>query len=185
MPELRLRAVDQRRLWFGRSSFSLESWLSPLHRFFDIFRRQTAVGAVFSYRRLPSLPYRGFPNPQTVRQPGAPDPRTSPPLGKSAIQPVEKPAVCPHKMPMRCRPHKACQIRPTLRQTSAQRFLLKQPPSGGHCIPPVSSRPGKPANGRKLRKKIIPGAAALQMQCRTRQKNEKTRINTQRTDFKK
>jgi hypothetical protein len=25
----------------------------------------------------------------------------------------------------------------------------------------------------------------LQMQCRTRQKNEKTRINTQRTDFKK
>ena len=37
----------------------------------------------FSYRRLPSLPYRGFPNPQTVGQPQAPN---TPPIHQLRIQ---------------------------------------------------------------------------------------------------
>ena len=56
-----------------------------------------------SYRRLPSLPYRGFPNPPTVRPPGAPAPRPGPPIGETAIHPVGKPEVRPHKMPTKCR----------------------------------------------------------------------------------
>jgi hypothetical protein len=56
-----------------------------------VFKSDGGDEAIFSYRRLPSLLYRGFPNPQTVRQPGAPGPRTGPPTGKTAIQPVEKP----------------------------------------------------------------------------------------------
>jgi hypothetical protein len=60
-----------------------------------VFKSDGGDEAAFSYRRLPSLPYRGFPNPQTVRQSGASDPRTGPPIGK--------PAVLPHKMPARWR----------------------------------------------------------------------------------
>jgi len=72
-------------------------------RGFQIRRRGRGV---FLYRRLPSLPYRGFPNPQAVRRVGAPGPRTGPPIKKSAIQPVghaERDVVRPHKMPTRGR----------------------------------------------------------------------------------
>ena len=62
------------------------------------FKSDVRDEAVFSYRRLPSLPYRGFPNPQTVRPPGA----SAPLIGKFVIQPVGKPAARPHKMPLRC-----------------------------------------------------------------------------------
>jgi len=65
------------------------------HRPFMMSKSAGGDEALFSYRRLPSLPYRGFPNPQTVRQSDAPDSRTAPPIGKTAIQPVGKPAVIP------------------------------------------------------------------------------------------
>jgi filamentous hemagglutinin family protein len=44
-----------------------------LDRQFMVFKSDGGDEAVSSYRRLPSLPYRGFPKPQTVRQPGAPN----------------------------------------------------------------------------------------------------------------
>jgi hypothetical protein len=52
-----------------------------------VFKSDGGAGRFSSYRRLPSLPYRGFPNPQAVRQPVAHAPRTGPPIGKLAILP--------------------------------------------------------------------------------------------------
>jgi hypothetical protein len=57
-----------------------------------------------AYRRLPSLLYRGFPNPQTVRLRGTPDVMNGLPIGKSAIQQVGKPAIRTGQMPIRCSP---------------------------------------------------------------------------------
>jgi hypothetical protein len=87
----------------GSGPKAAEGWSPSV--FFDIFTARWrcrveprpdrgGAEAFPSYRRLPSLPCRGFPNPQTVRQPGAPAPRTSPPVGNPAVRPPKLPARC-------------------------------------------------------------------------------------------